>query len=72
MANTLSQIEQVMMQNANLYSNIRALENAIKQEKPELIALYMSKVVATYNKIDKSFTADCESLRVSVLEKAYG
>lgn len=72
MSNELTQIEKVMNQNAELYSNIKGLEQAVADQKPELIALYMSKVIGAFNKVDKDFVADCVTLRQAILDKVYG
>lgn len=51
-----------------LFKDISALEVSIGEQKPETIALYMGKVINTYQKVDKEFVQDCKDFYTSILK----
>lgn len=51
-----------------LFKDINALETSVGEQKPETIALYMGKVINTYQKIDKEFVEDCKDFYTSLLK----
>lgn len=51
-----------------LFKDISALEISIGEQKPETIALYMGKVINTFQKVDKEFVDDCKDFYTSLLK----
>lgn len=60
--------EKTLFTLGKLFGSLSSLETAIGQQKPELIAMSMGKLIQEYNALDKEFITDCKDFVASKLK----